>query len=134
MNVPDDTLLASYRIPGHCELCGKFCVMLCAAHVFSRGAGRVDHPWNLVKAGMDPLRDCKCHHNSHATGKPSREEFLRVVADREEVSPEHITETISAVRSCPRKSTLTAAWLWLFDNFERQVAESAFAICKKNYE
>lgn len=135
MNVPDDTLIASYRKPGVCELCGKRCRMLCAAHIFSKGAGKVDHPWNLVAVGMDPVNGCcDCHLRSHNGPKPSREDFLRVVADREEVSPEHITETISAVRACPRKSTFEAASVWLREHFDRQVAESAIEIIRRVYE
>lgn len=130
MNIPNDKLLASYRTSGNCEHCGKFCSMRVAAHVFSKSAGRIDHPLNLVHLGMNPVTDCVCHANSHSTPSPSRMDFLRIVSKREGVPVQLIVDSIAAVRACPRYSTATKSWLWLLEKFPREVAEGAFKIIK----
>lgn len=134
MNVPNFSLLASYRKPGLCQMCRKPCNMRCAAHVFGRGAGRVDAPINLIQLGMDALRDCSCHHNSHARGKPSREDFLEVVSAREGVPVALIIDTIHAVRACPRYSTFAKSSVWLREHFHRDAAEAAIAIIEGVYK
>lgn len=134
MNVPNDTLLASYRKPGLCEYCRKPCSMRCAAHIFSKGAGRVDHPINLIQLGMDALRDCDCHSRSHHGRSPTRDDFLAIVAGREQTSAQRISDTIAAVRACPRKSTFEAASVWLREHFPRDVAEKAIEIIGVVYE
>lgn len=133
MNVPNPDYLKSLRIPGLCEHCRRPCRMRCGAHIFSVGAGRVDHPINIVQVGMDAVHDCDCHHRSHSGRSPSREDFLRIASKREGVSVNHITETVSAVRACPRLPTLAKSSHWLTTNFDADVAASAIEIIKTNY-
>ncbi len=135
MNVPDDRLLSSFRNPGNCELCGKFCSMCCAAHIFSKGSGRVDHMMNLVRVGLSAVAHCRCHHDSHATQNPSRAKLLEVVAKREGFTAEFIESVIMAVRACPWQATFEQAENWLLSHFaDKVVAEAAIAIVKRNYE
>lgn len=133
MNVPNDRLLAEFRTPGNCELCGKFCSMCVAAHIFSRGAGRVDALINLVRVGMSAVAHCPCHHDSHSTQKQPRSKLLSVAAAREGVTVEFIESVIPAVRACPRWSTFERTSLWLREHFPREVAEAAMKICRGNY-
>lgn len=134
MNVPNDRLLAEFRTPGNCELCGSFCSMCAAAHIFSKGAGRVDARINLVRVGLSAVADCRCHHDSHANQNQPRSKLLAVAAKREGVAIEHIEAVIPAVRACPRLNTFAAASVWLRGHFPRDVAEAAMEICKENYK
>lgn len=132
MNIPNDALLATYRKPGLCEVCRKPCRMRCAAHIFSKGAGRVDHPWNLVQVGMDTLRDCKCHHNSHANNSPSRLDLLRIVERREGVAIAFIQAVIPAIRACPRLGSIGNVATWLTKAFREEVAVAALGIIRES--
>jgi len=78
--IKNDDLLKTYRIPGICRWCGRRVRQLCACHIFPRGRGRVDLPFNLVAMGADALTDCKCHHDSHLTGFPGESELLALNA------------------------------------------------------
>jgi hypothetical protein len=80
MKVVNPSLIASYRTPGPCRYCGKVVRMRCAAHIFSRGAGQVDIPCNLVSLGMDAVTDCDCHARSHGGNEPTTDELLAVSA------------------------------------------------------
>jgi len=134
MNVLNPALLKAFRLPGLCEYCRKPCKMRCGHHVFAKGAGQVDHPWNLVKVGMNP-RDCNCHGSHHFSGKPSRHEFLCVVSEREGVSLEFIDQVIPAVIALPPKM---ASWErasgWLMDHFPEDVAVKAAEIVKPMFK
>lgn len=101
MRIVDDALIASYRRHGRCEWCGRN-VMLCAAHIFGKGAGQVDIPCNLVSLGMDAVRDCSCHHDSHLTGWPGRDELLAIAAAREGVLQDDIEAVVMMARRLPR--------------------------------
>jgi hypothetical protein len=108
--------------------------MRCGAHIFSKGAGRVDAMLNLVQVGMDAVRDCDCHHRAHQGRSPSRADMLRIAAIREGVSALLIVETVQAVRACPRHSTFAASSVWLREHFPQDVAEAAISIVKGVYE
>lgn len=134
MNVLDPDLLKSYRLPGLCECCGKVCKMRCGHHVFSKGAGQVDHQWNLVKVAMSPQDGCTCHHDHHLKGKPSRAEMLQIVSNREGVPVDVIDSVIPAVIACPRWNTLEMSAGWLNAHFPIEVASKAIEIIRRNYE
>jgi hypothetical protein len=107
--------------------------MRCGHHVFSKGAGQVDHAFNLVAVGMNPS-DCKCHHNHHFSGTPSRHDFLRVVSKREGVPLELIAETIPAVIAVPPRLSRTQSADWLLSKFPLEVAQKAIEITQIVYD
>lgn len=134
MNVINTDLLKSLRLPGLCEMCRKVCKMRCGHHIFAKGAGQVDHLWNLVKVGMNP-RDCNCHHNLHFNGTPSRHRCLEIVSKREGVPLEFIDQVIPAVIACPsRMLSHEAATAWLVKAFPEDVALKASEIIRRAFD
>jgi hypothetical protein len=134
MNVIDKDLLKSLRLPGLCAICRKPCKMRCGHHVRTKGECQVDHMFNLVQLGMNP-RDCLCHHNFHAMGRPSRQDFLRAVSTREGVPLEFIVEVMNAVIKCPpRMLSHEAATAWLVKAFPEDVALKAAEIVKPMFK
>lgn len=101
MRVIDEALLASYRTPGECEMCGHACSMRCAHHIYSRGSGRLDLPFNLLAVGMDPMRDCECHHKIE-NGHIPLADALEVAAKRNGVTPDWITTEVYRLRRLPQ--------------------------------
>ena len=92
LKVINKTLLATFRVAGKCEACGKWCNERDPHHVFSKGAGRVDARLNLIAL-------CRlCHNGFHASGKPSRAELLVIVGKREGKTPEDIEDFVYRVR------------------------------------
>ncbi len=132
MNVINPDLLKSFRLPGLCQACGRICKMRCGHHCFSKGAGQVDHPFNLVAVGMN-ISDCKCHHDHHYSGRPSRHDFLRVVSKREGVPLEFIDSVIPAVIAVPPRLSRTQSADWLLSKFPLEVAEKAIEITQIMY-
>lgn len=103
MRIENPKLLEAWRVHDRCESCGLR-VFCCAAHIFSRGAGQIDHPINLVRLGANPLDGCVCHTNNHNGGKyPNREDLLRIAAKRERTTPGAITEVIHLIRRLPKQ-------------------------------
>jgi len=134
MEVKDKDLTDSMRLPGLCNICRKPCKMRCGHHVRTVGECRIDHPWNLVQLGMNP-RDCLCHHNFHATGKPTRHDFLCAVSKREGVPLEFIVDVMNAVIACPpRMLSHEAATAWLVKAFPADVALKAAEIVKPMFK
>lgn len=101
MRVENKAFLKSRCRVGRCEWCGKKGINLCAAHVFSKGAGRIDHPLNCVDVGLEPW-DCPCHVESHQLGYPGKDEFLTVIAAREQELQPDIETTIHLIRHLPK--------------------------------
>lgn len=135
MNVLNPDLLKSLRLPGLCEMCRKPCKMRCGHHVFSKGAGQVDHMLNLVSVAMNPVDGCNCHGSYHTTGKPSKMRFLEVISDREGVPIDVILEVIPAVRACPSMFlTFEPASAWLHKNFREPIAAQAADIIRRKFE
>lgn len=87
------TAIDRARTRPRCEWCDRKQPQGCdPAHIFSRGAGRVDHDWNL--AGL-----CReCHGASHSGLPPSREQLIKLAAEREGVTPEQIIALVYAAR------------------------------------
>ena len=99
------SLCVRERAAWKCEYCGKHVPMRCGCHVFSRGAGRLDHPLNLVALGLNPFTDCPCHQDSHSKGIPSQMDLLTVVAAREGALQDDIHKAIYIVRALPKSAT-----------------------------
>jgi hypothetical protein len=92
MNVVDEKVLDRFRGPGKCEWCGHLRKRLDAAHIFTRGAGRLDLPINLV--GL--CHWCHvCHHNG---ATPTRAQLLVVAAIREGWPPDAMESCIHYLR------------------------------------
>ncbi len=102
MKIVNQPLIESYRTPGPCRFCGKKVRMRCAAHIFSKGAGRVDIRCNLVQLGMDAVTDCDCHHNSHMGNKPTFDNLLRISAEDHKCRPEDIHQVVYFLRRMPK--------------------------------
>ncbi len=96
MIIIDKKLLKQFSAPGRCENCGRACPDGCDPHhIFSKGAGRVDRRINLVSLCRE------CHNGFHASGKPSRDELLEIVARREGATPDEITGLVMKIRRTP---------------------------------
>lgn len=128
MNLPNPDLLKSFRRRGKCECCGKMCD-LCGAHVFSKGAGQIDHMVNLVALGMDTIRDCDCHHRSHQGLRPTTYDLLALVGKREGLHPELIKDVVDAIRAVPAKLSLEQIEQWVDGYVQgKRVSDLSFAI------
>jgi 5-methylcytosine-specific restriction endonuclease McrA len=93
----DEDLLEAFRHAPNCEVCGAINVHgLDPHHLLSRGAGRVDHPRNLIALCR------KCHRRHHAALVPTRKELFEIVAKREGCSIEMISETVWRIRRLPK--------------------------------
>jgi hypothetical protein len=84
-----------------CEYCRRpaFGGTQCA-HVFSRGAGHVDIPGNLVSLCAS------CHHESHNGRLITRADLLRTAAEREGLLPEEIEDVVHELRRWPKDKAL----------------------------
>jgi hypothetical protein len=123
MKIEDDVLLATYRVPGACEVCGVLCETLCAHHVFARGSGRVDLPFNLISIGLNPFV-CPCHARIH-DGKIGLSRVLEIVAKREGVRAEWIEEEIALLRRLPQPRVDEQYEQAIADHYTRLNQESA---------
>lgn len=93
MKLIDDDLLREFRESSSCEYCGKRTPGgTDPAHIFSRGAGRVDIRENLVSLCRE------CHTRSHAGGEPNKETLLAIAAKREKTTQDKITCRIYEIR------------------------------------
>lgn len=96
MQIIDNDLLFAFRLRGICEWCKRKC--LCDPHHYwyRRGMGggsRLDHPWNLVSL-------CRsCHDDHHAGHRPLRIDLLAIVAAREGVTQDEITQELLRLRN-----------------------------------
>lgn len=98
MKIIDEDLLAEFRTPGKCDLCGKRCRTREPHHVYGRGmggGGRMDIPINLL--GLGGPFECGCHRAYH-DGKIGREDMLSAVAKREQTTSELIVDEINRLR------------------------------------
>ena len=97
MRVVDKALLAVFRASQRCEWCGKATPEGChPAHIFSRGAGRVDIRANLVSLCW------KCHCLSHAGHRPIRCDLLAIAAAREKTTQDRIERVVYKIRRAPK--------------------------------
>lgn len=99
MVVIDEELLVEFRAARRCELCRRATPNgTDPHHCFSRGAGRIDHAFNLISL----CRDCHCRIHG---GGLARERLLEIVAAREGTTVEAIREEIWRLRREPKGST-----------------------------
>lgn len=103
LRIVDDALLQTFREKPRCEYCLRPTPNGCdPAHIFSRGAGRLDIPINLVALCRSP-----CHTNNHAANsgnrlRPNRDDLLLVVALREGLRVEDIVDEVHRLRRTPK--------------------------------
>lgn len=94
MMLIDERLLRMIRAEKRCACCGKP-GMVQAAHIMSKGAGRVDIRGNIL-----PMR-LECHRQEH-DGNKSKDELLVISGRREGVDPEIIRDTVNLFRRIPK--------------------------------
>lgn len=93
MRIVCKRLLKEFAAKTRCEFCGRHSSTgLDPAHIWSRGAGRVDVKENLVSLCRE------CHTRSHAGHEPTREQLLAIAAKREGCTPDDITEMVYRLR------------------------------------
>lgn len=92
MRIINKPLLRRFAEVYRCEYCGCRTPGADPAHIFGRGAGRVDIPANIVSL-------CRqCHTSSHAGGYPTFDDLLLIAAKREGVTPEWIVDEVYRIR------------------------------------
>lgn len=96
MRIVDNAALARCRKRGYCEYGREYGAAECsrvlhAAHLFSKGAGRVDIDANLICL-------CAFHHYRSHNDAITRDELLAIVAKRERRTPESIEDEIYRIR------------------------------------
>ena len=96
MRIVDEPLLREFCFAPNCEWCNDYSQFgRDPAHIFSRGAGRVDIRENLVAL-------CRLCHNLHHAGlRPTRKELLKVAAKREGTTPKRIERIVQLIRRTP---------------------------------
>ena len=99
MRLIDEEVLIEARSRERCEWCGRR-GPLDAAHILSKGAGRVDLPCNIVAL------DRFCHSRSHAGDDPTTADLLAIAAAREGILQDDIRRMVWAVRRAPKGSDL----------------------------
>lgn len=100
MKVVNKALLAEFRTAGACEYCKRPCRAREPHHLFTRGAGQLDIRINLIALGS--AFQCTCHRERH-DGNILHCDMLAVVAARENVLQDHITDVIHLLRRLPKK-------------------------------
>lgn len=101
MIIEDQQLIVEFRCKRKCEWCGKKTdAGLDPAHIFSRGAGRVDHRWNMAAL-------CRvCHTNNHAGHEPTHYDLLAIVAAREGILQSMIEHLVFSIRRARKTLTI----------------------------
>ncbi len=93
----------------NCEYCGRKMKHGCdPAHIFSRGAGRVDWSGNLVAL-------CRgCHHASHMGKAPKKWRLMILASRRTGIDIHELQEALWFIRRLPKETTrlkmLDALW------------------------
>ncbi len=108
MRYVDEAVLRLYRGPGRCALCGTFSPQREAHHVFSRGAGRLDIPINLVSLGG--AWSCQCHTfaQQYIT---ARARVVEAAAFREGLDYPFVAERVPWLRRQPKECQVCPACL-----------------------
>ena len=95
MRLVDEAALAECRARERCEWCGHK-GKTDAAHIFSKGAGRVDIACNLVSL-------CRaCHSLSHAGAEPNMDQLITLASRREGVRYEYVVNEVYRIRRLPK--------------------------------
>lgn len=102
MKIERPDRLDLFRTPGLCECCGRFANIREPHHLRAKGMGGtpLDVAVNLIALGGSAKLtegrrsfSCECHYRIHA-GNISPDRILQIVAAREGVTAEHITEVM----------------------------------------
>ena len=107
MKIVNREVLRQFSEKTRCEMCGRLCPQGCdAAHVFSRGAGRLDISINLIALcrGFDKNGWVSCHQDHHS-GKLTQYDLLAIVSRREKVLQDAIIEVVYFLRALPKYVT-----------------------------
>ncbi len=99
----DEKVLASFRGPGKCLLCGTFSPQRECHHVFSRGAGRLDVPINL--AALGGAWSCQCHTRAQRY-VITRTKVVEAVAYREGLDYSFVMDRVPWLRRQPKECLL----------------------------
>lgn len=83
----DEDCLDLFRQPGKCELCNAWVARRDPHHLMTRGAGRVDHRWNLIAL------DRACHTMVEAMVSVKARAW-QTVCRREGVTKEQIEQLV----------------------------------------
>ncbi len=105
MRIVNLDVLRSFRTPGFCDACGKYCRECCGHHVWPRSRGRIDHSFNLMKVGMDYFQDCKCHRIFE--DMPRAEAIamgMAILAKRDRTSVQAIEDLIPIILQLPKNA------------------------------
>ena len=98
----NEKLLRSYLGPGNCDVCGRFCSKCCAHHVMPRSRCRIDHPFHLLRVGLDYWNDCKCHQRFESLPKDDAMALgLPILAKRDGTTVAALEDVIAVIRSMP---------------------------------
>ena len=106
MKIEDEKLLATFRGPGRCELCGKGCKSREPHHVTAKGMGggkRLDIRLNILSVGSTPAFECECH--TRIDTKAGQERCWRIISEREGVPVETIREVCSFILNLDKDSS-----------------------------
>jgi hypothetical protein len=101
MKLVDEAALDRFRGPGLCDWCRKPVRSRDAHHVMTKGAGRVDHPWNTAALCTTFSGGDNCHATFH-DGNILRADLMAVVAKREGVLQDDIEGLVYLIRRLPK--------------------------------
>lgn len=94
--------LKLFRGPGLCEYCEQWFDVRDAAHLFAKGQGggkQIDLPINLCSLCW------KCHRIGNHNGKePTFGTLVKIIAQREGVTPEWVIAEVYRIRRLPKES------------------------------
>lgn len=108
MILPNERILGRFRLAQVCEWCGKRSRSgLDPHHYYYKrgmgGGGRIDIPLNLVSICRFP-----CHDDAER-GRIRREDFLAIVARRENMDPDEVVRILNGIRRLPKTTVEFAA-------------------------
>jgi len=101
MRIENPKLLKTFRTPGRCENCGRFCQVREPAHLWAKGfggGGWIDLRINLISLGSSRHSFCACHSISHNDGGVLNATFLGLIAWRERTTEDSIIEVMHLCR------------------------------------
>lgn len=107
MRILNPKLLAEFRAPGRCHLCGRFCAVREGHHLWKRqmgGGNQQDVRINLICVGSTPMMLCPCHGEMESGAIDSSSVILKV-AQREGVLQPDIVTVMRFIRILSRHST-----------------------------
>lgn len=98
MTHTDENTLNAFRGPGLCDYCNAWVPRREAAHVFSKGTGRLDIRIALAGLCGAFTGGMNCHGRQHNEGEPSQDDLLLMVSRRENVRQDDIRAVVWLLR------------------------------------